>query len=164
MNNLNISFAINLVVSTATLIVVYFLQYILGIQPCEMCINERYPYFILIILSLVFFIYKRSTNKNLIEFNNIIKYLSVLVILGALIYSFMHVGIERGLIENFSACSGSLSDINDAESLLLALEKTPLIRCDDPVLLFNFISIAESNFLVMALLLLINIYLLFYKE
>ena len=164
MNNLNISFAINLILSTATLMVVYFLQYILEMHPCEMCINERYPYFILIILSLIFFAYTKISNNSLIRFISIIKYLSVFVILGALIYSFMHVGIERGFIENFSACSGSLSDINNAESLLLALEETPLIRCDDPVLLFNFISIAESNFLLLTLLLLINIYLLFYKE
>ncbi len=164
MNNLNISFKINLIISTAALLVVYFLQYILGMHPCEMCVNERYPYFILVILSLVFFVYTKISNNSLIGFIIIIKYLSVLVILGALIYSFMHVGIERGFIENFSACSGSLSDINNAESLLLALEKTPLIRCDEPVLLFNLISIAESNFLLLTLLLLINIYLLFYKR
>ena len=163
MKNQNI-FTINLIVSTTTLLVVYFLQYVLGMQPCEMCINERYPYFILILLSIIFLVFIKTSNKNQIKSSNIIKYLSLLVIFAALIYSFIHVGTERGFIEGFSGCSGSLSGIDNADSLLLALEKTPLIRCDDPVLLFNFISIAESNFVVLTLLLIINIYLMSKKK
>ncbi len=157
-------FTINLIASTLILLVVYFLEYVLGMQPCEMCINERYPYFILILLSLIFLVFKKTSDKNKIKSSKIIKYLSLLVIFGALIYSFIHVGTERGFIEGFSGCSASLSNIDNAESLLLALKKAPLIRCDDPVLLFNFISIAESNFVVLALLLFINIYLMFYKK
>ena len=163
MKNQNI-FTINLISSILILLVVYFLEYVLGMQPCEMCINERYPYFILILLSLIFLVFKKTSDKNKIKSSKIIKYLSLLVIFGALIYSFIHVGTERGFIEGFSGCSASLSNIDNAESLLLALEKAPLIRCDDPVLLFNFISIAESNFVVLALLLFINIYLMFYKK
>ena len=163
MKNKNI-FTINLIASTLILLVVYFLEYVLGMKPCEMCINERYPYFILILLSLIFLVFKKTSDKNKIKSSKIIKYLSLLVIFGALIYSFIHVGTERGFIEGFSGCSASLSNIDNAESLLLALEKAPLIRCDDPVLLFNFISIAESNFVVLTLLLFINIYLMFYKK
>ncbi len=163
MKNQNI-FTINLIASTLILLVVYFLEYVLGMQPCEMCINERYPYFILILLSLIFLVFKKTSDKNKIKSSKIIKYLSLLVIFGALIYSFIHVGTERGFIEGFSGCSASLSNIDNAENLLLALEKAPLIRCDDPVLLFNFISIAESNFVVLALLLFINIYLMFDKK
>ena len=163
MKNQNI-FTINLISSILILLVVYFLEYVLGMQPCEMCINERYPYFILILLSLVFLVFRKTSDKNQIKSSKIIKYLSLLVIFGALIYSFIHVGTERGFIEGFSGCSASLSNIDNAESLLLALEEAPLIRCDDPVLLFNFISIAESNFVVLALLLFINIYLMFYKK
>ena len=163
MKNQNI-FTINLIASTLILLVVYFLEYVLGMKPCEMCINERYPYFILILLSLIFLVFRKTSDKNQIKSYKIIKYLSLLVIFGALIYSFIHVGTERGFIEGFSGCSASLSNIDNAESLLLALEEAPLIRCDDPVLLFNFISIAESNFVVLALLLFINIYLMFYKK
>ena len=163
MKNQNI-FTINLIASTVILLVVYFLQYVLGMQPCEMCINERYPYFILILLSLIFLVFIKTSDNNQIKSGNIIKYLSLLVIFAALIYSFIHVGTERGFIEGFSGCSASLSGIDNAESLLLALEKAPLIRCDDPVLLFNSISIAESNFLALALLLFINIYLMSYKR
>ncbi len=163
MKNHNV-FTINLITSTVILLVVYFLQYVLGMQPCEMCINERYPYFILILLSLIFLVFIRTSDKNKIKSGNIIKYLSLLVIFAALIYSFIHVGTERGFIDGFSGCSASLSGIDNAESLLLALENAPLIRCDDPVLLFNFISIAESNFVTLALLLIINIYLMSYKR
>ena len=160
MRNQNI-FTINLIASTIILLIVYFLQYVLGMQPCEMCINERYPYFILILLSLIFLVFIRTSDLNQIKSGKIIKYLSLFA---ALIYSFIHVGTERGFIEGFSGCSSSLSGIDNAESLLLALEKAPLIRCDDPVLLFNFISIAESNFVALTLLLFINIYLIYYKK
>ncbi len=164
MKNQNTLVTINLFVSVATLSVVYFLQYILGMQPCEMCIHERYPYFILILLCLISLICIKLPNKDQIKFANTIKYLSLLIIFAALIYSIMHVGIERGFIEGFSECSGFFSNINDADSLLLALEKAPLVRCNDPVLLFNFISIAESNLVVLALLLFINTYLIFQKK
>ena len=163
MKNKNI-FTINLIASTVILLIVYSLQYVLGMQPCEMCVKERYPYFALILLSLIFLVFIRTSDSNQVKFGNIIKYLSLLVIFVALIYSFIHVGMERGFIEGFSGCSASLSNIDNAESLLLALEMAPLIRCDDPVLLFNFISIAESNFAALALLLFINIYLVSYKK
>ena len=39
-----------LIFSIATLIVAYYIEFILGHQPCNLCIIERIPYFLAVIL------------------------------------------------------------------------------------------------------------------
>lgn len=156
--------SINLLLSIVTIAIVYFLQYALGMQPCEMCLNERYPYFVLIILSLCFLISQQILKRNKDKIHVIILYIGLVVIVFGFFYTLMHVGIERGLIEGFTECSGSFLNINDNNDLLLALENAPLIRCDEPVILLNFISIAESNLIMMGILLFINVYLLLFVK
>ena len=48
------------IVSFTALIFAYFVEYILGHQPCNLCIVERIPYIISIILIAVIFIVKKN--------------------------------------------------------------------------------------------------------
>ena len=54
-------FKINLIISALVILAVYILQYIFNLAPCEMCIKERYPYYIIVVLSLLFFLIKRKS-------------------------------------------------------------------------------------------------------
>ena len=156
MNSINF----NLYVSLITLIIVFILEYIFKLIPCDMCLVERYPYYALILLSIIAMylvkIEKTGSKK-------IIDYLSILTILFGCIYTLRHVGVERGFLKLSTECSGALVNTSDKLALLEELNQAALVRCDEATYLFNFISIAESNLILMTFLLSINIYYLVKK-
>ena len=145
---------INIFIPILILITVYILQYIYLMHPCEMCINERYPYFILIFIGFFTFLFKKYKN---IKFTLVI--LSTFTILAGAVYTLRHIGIERGFIKSTSTCANTL-DANSTDELLTIIENTPLIRCDEPTLLFNFASLAELNLITMCILLILNLFLI----
>jgi disulfide bond formation protein DsbB len=76
------------------------------------------------------------------------------------LYSIYHVGIERKFWFGTSECSSQNTAL-DIEKLSAQIMNMPIIRCDEPTLLFNLISIAELNVLAMTLLLIFNISVLY---
>ena len=90
---INNSNFVNAGVSIIVLVIVYFLEYGLKMQPCEMCIIQRYPYFLLIALSAISVIF--NTNQTFVF---ILKFLCLVTVLSGFIYVLLHVGIERGLL------------------------------------------------------------------
>ena len=159
MNNiLDKYIAINISISVVILFIVYVLQYFFGMAPCDMCINERYPYFIVIILGTVSYGIKSNTKVVEIITNLIF---AIIYFIG-LIYSVYHVGIERKYWIGSSNCSSKINTL-DIETLSSQLMEMPIIRCDEPTFLFNFISIAELNTIAMGVLLIFSLIVLYKK-
>ena len=159
MNNiLDKYIAINITISVVILFIVYVLQYFFGMAPCDMCINERYPYFIVIILGTVSYGIKSNTKVVEIITNLIF---AIIYFIG-LIYSVYHVGIERKYWIGSSNCSSKINTL-DIETLSSQLMEMPIIRCDEPTFLFNFISIAELNTIAMGVLLIFSLIVLYKK-
>ena len=156
MNSININLSISLIV----LIIVFILEYIFKLIPCDMCLVERYPYYALILLSIIAMYLVRIEKAKL---GKIIDYVSISIILFGFIYTLRHVGVERGIIKLSTECSGALINTSDKSALLEELNQAALVRCDEATYLFNFISIAESNLILMTFLLFINIYFLVKK-
>ena len=156
MNSININLSISLIV----LIIVFILEYIFKLIPCDMCLVERYPYYALILLSIIAMYLERIEKAKL---RKLIDYVSISTILFGFIYTLRHVGVERGIIKLSTECSGALINTSDKSALLEELNQAALVRCDEATYLFNFISIAESNLILMTFLLFINIYFLVKK-
>ena len=78
-------------ISFIALISAYFIEYVLGYQPCNLCLYERVPYFLAILILLVNFKYN-NFEKYFIFFLIIIFFIATLL-------SLYHLGIEQGLIE-----------------------------------------------------------------
>ena len=156
MNSINI----NLFISLIVLIIVFILEYIFKLIPCDMCLVERYPYYALILLSVIAMYLVRIEKAKL---RKIVDYVSISTILFGFIYTLRHVGVERGIIKLSTECSGALINTSDKTALLEELNQAALVRCDEATYLFNFISIAESNLILMTFLLFINIYFLVKK-
>ena len=55
-----LSLKIIFVISCTALISAFFIEYVLGYQPCNLCLIERIPYGISIILTLVILILKKN--------------------------------------------------------------------------------------------------------
>ena len=75
---------------------------------------------------------------------------SCLTILVGTIYTIYHVGIERGVFIGNSACS-SIVETSNTNELLTIIQNTPIIRCDEPTIIFNIISLAELNLITMSI-------------
>ena len=126
-----------LLFSIFALFAAYFIQYILGHQPCNMCLLERIPYILTIILIASSFLFKKNEKIYLA--------LLSLVFFSATLISLYHVGIEQGFIEESLVCDlSSQNNYLTAENLLNELkEKT--ISCKDVNFRILGFSLATIN-------------------
>ncbi len=116
---LNIIFLISLI----SIISAYFIEYILGYQPCNLCLIERIPYGLAIILITLNYAFRKN------EYFVIL--LLILIFIFSFIISFYHLGIEQGFFEESAVCGlKNASEMISKEELLKQLqEKT--ISCKD---------------------------------
>ena len=130
--------------SILSLSIAYFIQYILGHKPCNLCLIERIPYLSAIILVALIFIVKRFEKI----FSGIIL---IFFIFGAII-SFYHVGIEQGFFSESLVCNlvNSGEDLSK-EQLLKQLENTP-ISCKEVTFRFLGLSLATINTIISIIL------------
>ena len=116
------------------IIAAYFIQYILGHQPCNLCLLERVPYISVISLCLV-----------LKKFEKITLIVISFIFFSAALLSFYHFGIEQGFIKESLVCNLNNQDkILTAEELLKSL-KTKTISCKDVTFKILGLSLATIN-------------------
>jgi disulfide bond formation protein DsbB len=137
-------FSLILLFSIFALLSAYFIQYILGHQPCNLCLIERIPYVLTIMIITLSFIFKKYEKIYLI-------FLSLIFISLTLI-SFYHLGIEQGFIKESLVCDlNSQNNSLTAEDLLKELkEKT--ISCKDVTFKILGLSLATINTIISMLL------------
>ena len=129
-----------LLFSIFALIAAYFIEYILGHQPCNLCLLERIPYILAIIVITFSFIFKKNQKIYLIL-------LILIFTLGALL-SFYHFGIEQGFFKESLACDLNTKNNNlSAEDILKELkEKT--ISCKEVTFKILGASLATINTII----------------
>ena len=133
-----------LIFSIFSLTAAYFIQYILGHQPCNLCLLERIPYIsVIIIISLCLFL------KNFEKFSLII--LSLIFFIATFL-SLYHFGIEQGFIEESLVCNlNNEENILTVEELLKELKKKP-ISCKDVTFKILGVSLATINTIISLIL------------
>jgi|TARA_B110000914_G_C15426352_1_gene429130 disulfide bond formation protein DsbB len=133
-----------LLFSIFALLTAYFIQYVLDHQPCNLCLIERVPYILTIIIITLTLIFKK--------FEKICLIILALVFVSAMFISIYHFGIEQGFINESLVCdlknkSGSLT----TEDLLKELkEKT--ISCKDVTFKIFGLSLATINIIISLIL------------
>ena len=131
-------FSLNIVLifSIFALISAYFIQYILGHKPCNLCLIERIPYLAAIILISSIFI--------LNKYEKIISLMvGIFFIFGAIV-SFYHFGIERGFFSESLVCNlGNENVVTSTQDLLKQLEKK-IISCK--VVTFKILGLSLATF------------------
>ena len=155
MNKKNILISL-LILSFIALSFAYFIQYILGHEPCNLCIIERIPYIGSIILISFFLIVKKWEKI-------IISIVLLFFIFGA-ITSIYHVGIEQGVFSESLLCKLGISEnIQDTDELLRNLKKTP-ISCRDVTFKIFGLSLATFNAFLSIVISCILVSLIFKNE
>ena len=128
-----------LIILILALISAYFIEYFLGYQPCNLCLLERIPYALSIIIIL--------TNFK-IKFNDkhILLVLIVIFVVSALL-SIYHLGIEQRLIEESFVCSTKDNLNLNKEQLLQELQKMN-ISCKNVAFTIFGLSLTTYNILL----------------
>ena len=145
----NKSLFLNLIlfVSFVALLSAFFIEYILGHQPCNLCILERIPYVIAIVIILL--------NYKFYQFEKIFLVLLVIVFLTATILSVYHFGIEQGLIEESLVCDlKNGSEVTSKEEILKQLQEQK-VSCKDVTFKIFGLSLTTYN-IVISILITIN--------
>jgi disulfide bond formation protein DsbB len=126
-----------LVFSILSLSIAYFIQYVLGHKPCNLCIIERVPYIAAIILISLIFIINR--------YQKIISSLILIFFIFGAVVSFYHFGIEQGFFSESLICELSNNKTLNKEELLNQLKKTEIVSCKDVAFKFLGLSLATIN-------------------
>ncbi len=134
----------------ATLAGAWYFQYVAGLQPCPLCLDERIAYYVVIPLSLLLAIAaaSRAPQKLLaVGFIAIIVAALCNVVLGS-----YHAGVEWHFWAGPTDCTGPLSDLRAGGPLLNQLQSIHVVRCDEAAWRFLGISLAGYNVLISLLL------------
>jgi disulfide bond formation protein DsbB len=133
-----------LLFSVFALFTAYFIQYVLAHQPCNLCLLERVPYIISIIIISICLILKKFEKISLI-------FLSI-VFFSATLLSSYHFGIEQGFIKESLVCElNTNNNILTKETLLNQLKKVP-VSCKDVTFKILGLSLATFNIFISLIL------------
>ena len=130
--------------SILSLSIAYFIQYVLGHKPCNLCIIERIPYIAAIILISLIFILNR--------YQKIISSLILIFFIFGAVVSFYHFGIEQGFFNESLVCDLGNSQPLNKEELLNQLKKTEIVSCKDVTFRFLGLSLATINTIISIIL------------
>ena len=142
MRNLKVKTFIKIIflVSLFSIISAYFIEYVLGHQPCNLCLIERIPYG----LAMVLIIFNHISIKN----ERFIILLLILVFFFSLVISFYHFGIEQDIFEESSVCGlKDASNIVSKEELLKQLQVKNVSCKDVTFKIFGF-SLTSLNMII----------------
>ena len=145
-------FKIVIIISIISLISAYFIQFILGHQPCNLCLIERIPY----ALSIILIIFNYTFFKN----EQFIVLLLVLIFSFSFLISFYHFGIEQGYFDESAVCTLKSASDNITKEEILEQLQLKTISCKDVTFrIFGFSLTTFNMFLSLILvILLINLF------
>ena len=126
--------------SIIALISAYFIEYILGHQPCNLCLIERIPYGISIILILTIFFLKKNEIFCIL--------LLILTFIFSFFISFYHFGIEQGFFQESAFCGvRDFTENITKESLLKELNEK-IVSCKDVTFRIFGLSLTSINIII----------------
>ena len=140
-------FRLTFLISLFALISAYFIEYILGHQPCNLCMIERIPYVIALIIITINY-----------KFNHLEKYLILLLVfvfLASTLISLYHLGIEQGFIKESLVCDlKNSSKILSKEEILKQLQQK-IVSCKDVTFKILGFSLTTLNIIISLLITLV---------
>jgi len=143
-NSKNLLIKLIFLISVIALVSAFFIEYVLGHQPCNLCILERIPYLLAIIIILLNFKFSHYEKF-------FILLLSIIFLAGAII-SLYHLGIEQGFIQESLVCDlKSGSNLLSKEEILKQLQEKS-VSCKDVTFKIFGLSLTSYNILISLLI------------
>tara|TARA_B100001063_G_C16546060_1_gene443678 strand:- start:45 stop:530 length:486 start_codon:yes stop_codon:yes gene_type:complete len=134
----------------------YYIEYVLGHQPCNLCLIERIPYILSLIIIIINF-----------KFSKYEKFLIIILIIlfsFSFLISLYHFGIEKGFVEESLFCNlKNSTDILTKEQLLIELQKK-MVSCKDVTFRIFGFSLTGINIVLSLILTILSIQTLILYE
>ena len=119
------------------LISAFIIEFALGHEPCKLCIYQRIPYFLSIILIGLIFFVKKLEKITLLTLS--------LVFFISFVLAFYHFGIEQGFFQETTACfTDNLQNELTKEQILEKLKQSN-ISCKNVSFKVLGLSLASIN-------------------
>ncbi len=135
-----------LAASVAVLGTAFAFQYLGGLDPCPLCIYQRYPYGVAIVLVALALALARPP---------LLAWLfgiSALVFFAGGAIAVFHVGVEQHWWQGTAACTGTVPDGASLAEILAKARSAPAPRCDEIPWSFLGVSMAGYNVLASVVL------------
>jgi disulfide bond formation protein DsbB len=130
--------ALVLAVSAGVLATVYASQYVFGLEPCDLCLYQRWPWWVAGGFCAIAALAPMTATMR--ASLCLVAGLSLLVGAGVAVY---HTGVEQHWWQGPSACGGG--DIPVSFSEMQRMMSKPIVPCDKPAWTFLGISMAGYN-------------------
>ena len=133
-------FKIIFTISLISIIAAFFIEYVLGHQPCNLCLLQRIPYGLSIFLIILNYLIKKNVQFIIL--------LLILLFSFSFLISFYHFGIEQGFFSESSVCGlNSASEIISKEEILKQLNEKN-ISCKDVTFRIFGLSLTTFNMFI----------------
>ena len=138
-----------LIFSVFSILFAFYVEYVLGHKPCNLCLLQRLPYIATVILIVLVIIFK--------NFEKLSFLLLSLIFLAGLLLAIYHVGIERGLVSESFICGNNIdTNITDKSEILKQLQNKA-ISCKDVTFAVFGLSLATINAFISAFIVIITL-------
>ena len=150
MSQIKYKLQINLILifSILSILFAFYVEYILGHKPCNLCLFQRLPYILIIFLIILLLIFRNFERL-------IFLFLSIIFLSGALL-ALYHVGIEQGIFSESFVCKGDDNDGTLNKEEILKQLKIRQISCKDVTFTILGVSLATINTFVSTILAIIT--------
>lgn len=137
-------------IAAATLAGAWFFQLVLEILPCPLCLEQRYAYYFAVpFAALVALAAAKGAPRPLLLAGLALLALAVLANTWLGTY---HAGVEWGLWQGPTDCTGQIGNFGSAGNLLQRLDTVKVVRCDEVQWRFLGLSLAGYNVLISLLM------------
>ena len=128
------------VFSFIALISAFFIDHFLGYKPCNLCLIERIPYGLTIILIITIFVIKKN--------EKFIVLMLILTFVFSLAISIYHFGIEQGFFQESAVCNVKNFNENVTKEDLLKQLNARIISCKDVTFRIFGLSLTSINIVI----------------
>ena len=133
----NIFLIVIFVVISLAIMSALIIQYWLGHEPCKLCLYQRIPYFLAILLIIKIFFFKKYEKITLLTLS--------LIFIGSTALAFYHFGIEQGFFNESLACTATDLSKTLSKEQLMELLKQNSVSCKDVSFKILGLSLAAIN-------------------
>jgi disulfide bond formation protein DsbB len=134
------------VIGALTVCGFFFFQYVVGLPPCPLCLEQREAYYVCVPLAIMLWLgvsYGASNKVVTIGFAVIVGFMLWNAGLGA-----YHAGVEWKFWQGPQDCSGPIDKFGAARDILKQLGNISIVRCDQAAWRYLGLSLAGWNVLV----------------
>tara|TARA_B100001093_G_scaffold376190_1_gene361342 strand:+ start:630 stop:1115 length:486 start_codon:yes stop_codon:yes gene_type:complete len=142
-NYLQILFILSIIILTSAFVI----EYGFGFKPCNLCIIERIPYG----LAIIILVLNYSFSKNQLFFSVLL----ALVFLFSILISVYHFSIEQGFIDESTICVSENLNLITKEDILKSL-KEARVSCKDVAFKIFGLSLTTYNIFISILMFLLS--------